>query len=432
MTPSVLVVGGGMVGLAFGLAVKHALPTASVRVLEARALPTDDVSPNPLDTRASALNLASAAILKRYHVADQVLPLGAPIRRIHVSNQHRFGSTLMSAEELGEPCLGWVVDNHLIGRGLKSAADQQGVVVQAPCDVVRLVPGSTPAVQLGDGSHLSADLVIVADGAHSSFREQLGIAADARDVQQVALVANCLFEGTQQGTAFERFTPNGPLALLPLPHAAATQQRFNLVWSMTPDQADHYTDCDDGELMSALQQAFGWRLGAVLDMGVRSRWSLLRIRAREQVRQGFLVAGNAAHGLHPVAGQGLNLSLRDSLALAATLSESMARGEPLGSVTTLRRYEQAVEADQTNTMAATDTLATLFSPLAWGLNTPRDMALAGLDLLPPLRRWVARQGTAADRRLAQVSVMPTPGNPTSGNRTSGNRTLGKMPPELSL
>ena len=404
MTASVLIVGGGMVGLAFGLAVKHGLPTASVRVLEARALSTE-VSPNPLDTRASALNLASADILKRYGVADQLLPMGAPIRRIHVSNQHRFGSTLMSADELGEPCLGWVVDNHLIGRSLKLAADRQGIVLQAPCDVVRLVRGPTPGVELADGSQLSANLVIVADGAHSTFREQLGIAADERDVQQVALVANCLFEGTQQGIAFERFTPNGPLALLPLPHSVTGQQRFNLVWSMTPDQADRYIQMGDSALMAALQKAFGWRLGAVIDIGVRSRWPLLRVRAQEQIRHGFLVAGNAAHGLHPVAGQGLNLSLRDSLALAKVLGESVAQRETLGSVATLRRYEQAVTADQMRTVAATDTLATLFSRGVWGLNAPRDMALAGLDLLPPLRRWVARQGTAADRRLVQPAAM---------------------------
>ena len=401
MKPSVLVVGGGMVGLAFGLAVKHALPEAAVRILEARALPTD-TNPNPLDTRASALNLASAAILRRFGVAEQLLPMGAPIRRIHVSNQHRFGSTLMSAEELGEPCLGWVVDNHLIGRALQLVADKQGVVVQAPCDVVRLIRGHSPAVELGDGSQLSADLVIVADGAHSSFREQLGIGADQRDVQQVALVANCLFEGAQQGTAFERFTRHGPLALLPLPHAIPGQQRFNLVWSMAPDQADQYSHVDNGELMSALQQAFGWRLGAVIDMGLRSRWPLIRVRAQEQIRQGYLVAGNAAHGLHPVAGQGLNLSLRNSWALAETVATAAARGEALGSITALRRYEQAVAADQERTVAATDTLATLFSPALWGLNTPRDLALAGLDLVPPLRRWVARQGTAAGRPMGRL------------------------------
>jgi 2-polyprenyl-6-methoxyphenol hydroxylase-like FAD-dependent oxidoreductase len=131
----------------------------------------------------------------------------------------------------------------------------------------------------------------------------------------------------------------------------------------------------------------------------------LRVRAQEQIRHGFLVAGNAAHGLHPVAGQGLNLSLRDSLALAKVLGESVAQRETLGSVATLRRYEQAVTADQIRTVAATDTLATLFSRGVWGLNAPRDMALAGLDLLPPLRRWVARQGTAADRRLVQPAAM---------------------------
>lgn len=393
MKSRVLVVGGGMVGLAFALAVRRALPDASISVLEARPLP--EGNPNPLDTRASALNLASRAILAHWGVWPHLESRVGVIERIHVSNQRRFGSAVMVPEDVGAKQLGYVAENHVIGRGLKACADGGNIEIRAPASVETLVPGVNPSVLLTDGEHLDADLVIVADGIESALASRLGIASDLLRLGQSAVVANCAFAGEQKGTAFERFTPEGPLALLPLPDSTPGQQRFNMVWSMQPERAEALATADDGVLMPALQQAFGWRLGALEAIGRRSLWPLERRRAREQFRSGVLIAGNAAHGIHPVAGQGLNLSLRDAATLEQVLTKAASHKVSPGDIRVLADYETRVQSDQNRVVGATDSLATLFRSRGPMLDVPRDLALASLDFVTPLRRAIARQGTGA-------------------------------------
>jgi 2-polyprenyl-6-methoxyphenol hydroxylase-like FAD-dependent oxidoreductase len=162
---------------------------------------------------------------------------------------------------------------------------------------------------------------------------------------------------------------------------------------MHPDEARAIEDVADADFLDALQRAVGWRLGRLTDVGRRTAWDLSRIAVREQVRAGVVIAGNAAHTLHPVAGQGFNLSLRDASRLAQTLTEAHAQGETFSSLPVLRRYESAVAKDQQETTRATDFLATLFRSRGFLLNLPRDAALAGLDFLVPLRRSIARRGT---------------------------------------
>ncbi len=398
MAPRIRVVGGGMVGLAFAVAVKDAIRHADVAVLEARSLPTG--TPDPLDTRASALNLASRDILRSLEVWPALNGHSGVIRKIHVSNQRRFGSALMDASDVGADCLGFVCENHIIGRALKSQADTLGVAIRAPMDVTSVSStGGLPVFTLGDGEAMAADLVIVADGGDSRLRGLLGISVDRNRSGQSAIVANVAFMGAQADVAFERFTAEGPLALLPLPTVQRGEQRFNLVWSAAEDRAAALLERDDAGFLAALQEAFGWRLGELLKVGRRNVWPLERVRAAEQIRPGIVIAGNAAHGIHPVAGQGLNLSLRDAITLAATLQSAALAGERLGSPDVLARYLRATESDQSRTIQGTDLLSTLFSRRGLLLDGPRDAALAALDLLPPMRRQIARIGTAADFQL---------------------------------
>ena len=187
------------------------------------------------------------------------------------------------------------------------------------------------------------------------------------------------------------------MALLPLSDSHRGEQRFNLVWSVATDRAYQLENVDDAGFLHALQAAFGWRLGRALAVGKRSAWTLNRVRAREQVRPGFVVAGNAAHGIHPVAGQGLNLSLRDAATLAHVLASTRPgtdrEGDLSGAPELLQRYESLVREDQNVTVGATDLLSTLFTPRGAWLDLPRDAALAALDFVPPARRAVARRGT---------------------------------------
>lgn len=392
----VLVVGGGMVGMAFAVILAARLPAGQCRItlLEARPMPSG--TPDPMDTRATALSLSSRDVLAAAGVWQSLGPELAAITAIHVSNQHRFGSSVITPEDVGDTALGYVVENHHIGRALMARASELAVTLRSPAAVTGLLAPLRSGVELGGGEVLDADLVVLADGSQSALRSSLGISVDRRSTGQVATVANVAFAGQQHGTAYERFTPDGPLALLPLPTVRRDESRFNLVWSRSQAQADAMRDADDAGFLSALQAAFGWRLGAAVRVGRRSDWPLDRFFAREQVRPGYLVLGNAAHGIHPVAGQGFNLSLRDAAAFADLAVGAIAAGCPLGDRDLLRRYWSRVADDQRQTVAATDLLSTLFLRRGPLVDLPRDAALAGLDLLPSLRRLIARRGTGRD------------------------------------
>jgi len=403
----VLIIGGGMVGLSFGLTIRRALPDAHIHILEAKPIP--DGTPDPLDSRASAINLASQSILSGLGVWDELAIHAGVIRHIHVSNQSRFGSAVIDSSDVNAELLGYVVENHQIGRALKRKADQSEVVVEAPAAVEALDrEGESPALIMSDGQRREADLIVVADGSQSSLREQLGISADWRRNGQCAVVANISFTGQQQGMAYERFTSHGPIAVLPLVNATPNEQRFNVVWSMAPHRAQSLEHATDQRFLEMFQRAFGWRLGKAQRVGRRNIWPLDRVVVREQSRGGFLIAGNAAHGLHPVAGQGLNLSLRDAANLGATLRGTHGSGAanlPVNSAASTKQafvanvlasYERAVVRDQQRITDATDLLSTLFNRRGVLMDLPRDAALSALDLIQPLRRNIARRGTGLD------------------------------------
>jgi 2-octaprenyl-6-methoxyphenol hydroxylase len=396
-----------MVGLAFAIALRHISDDFKVTVLEARLPPTG--TPSPLDSRASALNLVSKGIFEAWGLWSSLATKLGVIRQIHVSNQQRFGSGLLQPADVGseEDTLGFVIENHHLGRAFLERAQALDIELQAPVDVASLEREAPPRLILSTGESLPADLVIVADGSHSPLREKLGIDVDIRRTGQRAVVANVLFSAAQQGIAWERFTPYGPLALLPLPdQSGSTGSRFNVVWSMSEEQAEAFEFSEGDEFCRGLQQAVGWRLGKVLAVGKRTGWTLDRVLAKEQVRSGFLLAGNAAHGLHPVAGQGLNLSLRDAWHLGAAFREQLTATKALCVPAALQTFAARVRQDQQETIGATDLLSTLFSRRGPLLDLPRDIALASLDTLSPLRRYIARRGTGG-RRLANNTLKVT-------------------------
>jgi 2-octaprenyl-6-methoxyphenol hydroxylase len=396
-----------MVGLAFAIALRHISDDVKVTVLEARLPPTG--TPSPLDSRASALNLVSKGIFEAWGLWSSLATKLGVIRQIHVSNQQRFGSGLLQPADVGseEDTLGFVIENHHLGRAFLERAQALDIELQAPVDVASLEREAPPRLILSTGDSLSADLVIVADGSHSPLREKLGIDVDIRCTGQRAVVANVLFSAEQRGIAWERFTPYGPLALLPLPdQSGSTGSRFNVVWSMSEEQAEAFEFSEGDEFCRGLQQAVGWRLGKVLAVGKRTGWTLDRVLAKEQVRSGFLLAGNAAHGLHPVAGQGLNLSLRDAWHLGAAFREQLTGTKALCVPAALQTFAARVRQDQQETVGATDMLSTLFARRGPLLDLPRDIALASLDTLSPLRRYIARRGTGG-RRLANKALKVT-------------------------
>ncbi len=391
----VLILGGGLAGLSFAIALATEAPDLDVTVIEAH--PFRSGTPNPLDTRASALNLHSVDRLDHWGVWSSLQAHSGPIHDIHVSHRGHFGSALMSASDLNVEALGYVVENHDLGQALLSRAQQLDVSVRAPLRCTRLRRDrDLPAVETEAGELLSADLVLLAAGVASDWFDELGITVDERTTQNHAFVFNVTFPGRQPGRAFERFTAEGPLAALPLPSTARSEQRYNVVWSVSGRETSHVADLNDADFIEAFQAAFGWRLGRVTNVGKRSQWPLVRLAATEQFRSGYLLVGNAAHTLHPVAGQGLNLSIREADLLARTVSVAQDQKQPLGHLNSLRPYLAEAITEQRFVTGSTDLLSIVFDRRGPLLDAPRNLALAMLDMIPAARAKVA--GIGAGRR----------------------------------
>ncbi len=388
----VLILGGGLAGLSFAIALAIEEPTLDITLLEAH--PFQSGTANPMDTRGSALNLHSVALLEKWGVWSSLGAHAGAIADIHVSHRGHFGSALMKAADLDVPALGYVIENHELGRELLKRAEQLGVTVRAPVRCIALQSdGDRPGVQTEEGEVLSADLVLLAAGVAKDWFHGLGIRVEERPTHNHALVFNATFPGQQAGCAFERFTPHGPLAVLPLRSLSRSEQRFNVVWSVPDKQVSVLSGLDDTAFIAAFQNAFGWRLGRVTAVGQRSQWPLVRLAASEQYRSGYLLVGNAAHTLHPVAGQGLNLSLREAGLLAPEVVTAQRNGQPIGHERSLTTYLQHAAEEQHFITRSTDLLATLFNRRGPALDVPRNLSLAMLDLLPAARARVAGMGT---------------------------------------
>jgi 2-octaprenyl-6-methoxyphenol hydroxylase len=403
--PHILIAGGGMVGISLALLLDRALPaSARITLVEGARLPEGSAAPyHPsFDARSTALSYSSAAIYRDLGLWEDLLPGLGPISTIHVSRRGRPGSTLLSAAQQGWDALGWVVENPCLGRCLLAAL-RRSERIELRCPQ-RVVHGEAHdegmRVRLDDEATLDCDLLVIADGAESSLRDQLAFLTRRTRYGQDALIANLALERDHGGCAYERFTDSGPLALLPLPPAPQAPSRMALVWTLPPEQALARRDCGAEEFAHEFIEAFGHRLGRLERVGERACYALSLVEAVEQVRRGCVVLGNAAHALHPVAGQGFNLALRDAHALSARLGAAIEDGASPGSMAVLRRYAQERSADQAQTIFASDSLPGLFMHSDPVLSLGRDLALAGLDFLPFLRREFARQaaGMAALER----------------------------------
>lgn len=400
----IVIAGGGMVGISLALQLCAVLPE-DVSILLVESFPFPDPDKDPVaqyhpsfDARSTALSYSSRVIYEQLGAWSVLQERCAPIERIHVSTLGRFGNTVLDAQEQGWEALGYVAENAWLGNALiKSLYGQPRVTVNSPAAVVSTEPvNGGLRLALVDGqtelqSTLDTQLLLVADGAESSLREQFGVTVETKAYDQHALIANIATAQHHRGVAYERFTDEGPLAMLPLLPGPEGENRSALVWTLPTERVDALLACSDEEFLRELQSRFGYRLGRLLKSGVRSSYPLSLVQAGEQVRQHMVVMGNAAHALHPVAGQGFNLSLRDVVQLGQTLAEGIAQGESLGDLRVLERYQTRQAADQENTIGFSDRVPGLFMHSDPLLGLGRDLALAGLDILPPLKNAFVRQ-----------------------------------------
>ena len=392
-----VVVGGGMVGASFacGLARAGADRALSILVVEAVDQQHAGDSQPGFDARSTALSYGSSRIFKSLGLWRQLQPIATAIKDIHVSDKGRFGSTHLNHAEQQVDALGYVVENAPLGRILNaemSASDRTALLCPASISKVEALPtGMKLTIDAGgSGYEVTTALVVLADGGKSPVCSQLGIDRQVRDYGQHAVIANVAFEFPHRNVAYERFTDTGPLAVLPLA-SLDDEHRGSLVWTVTPEQSAELTAMDDETLLARLQERFGHRLGRFTRIGKKFCYPLTLSVAREQIRPGLVLLGNVAHTLHPVAGQGLNLALRDIDVLITTLLAAQRNGQALGEMAVLQRYLQRRDFDQRKAIAFTDYLTRLFSSNTQARVWARKFGLLSIDLLPPLRRGLAER-----------------------------------------
>ncbi len=388
---SLAIIGGGLVGASLALALQDGARERGWRIhLIEPFEPGHDYQPS-YDARSTALSYGTRLIYQRLGLWERIAERAEPILRIHVSERGSFGAARLDCTREGVEALGYVVENAWIGHCLWQALDDQVVVCHCPAEVERLEPGATGyRLSFTDGQQLECDLTVLADGGRSGLREQLGIQVSRRPYGQTALIANITPGKPHGGLAFERFTDDGPMALLPL-----QDDRCALVWTRSQADAARLAQAHEAVFLGELQEAFGYRLGALQQVGARHLYPLTLIEAEEQVRSGLVVLGNAAHSLHPIAGQGYNLSLRDVEALSVALLRSDAA---LGDLAVLQEYARRQRFDQRVTVGFSDQVTRLFGDSGRLVAAGRNLGLLGLDLMPAAKRWFARQAMGLGTR----------------------------------
>ena len=395
----VTIVGGGMVGLALAQMMANSFSQTGTakKVTLIETFPIVDTSVEntqpyqpSFDSRSTAISGGSVELLERAGIWEQIAEHVTAIEKVHVSDRGHIGSTCYSKDDNHGQALGYVVENAWLGRVLASVVlNCEGVNVVAPAQVEAIFPkrdGALLTYVKNDEAHsLKSDVVIIADGSDSPLRKKLGMGVTVHDYQQHAIVANVSYDKSHEGMAFERFTEDGPLALLPLGENSNSRTSA-LVWTRAGDAVDEIMSCSDEHFLNHLQQVFGYRLGAFTSVSKRSNYPLQLLLAKEQARSSIVLMGNAAHFLHPVAGQGFNLALRDCATLIDVLCAAVANHKRLGTLDVLQQYVDKQRADQSATSWISHSFIGLFASKKAPVQLGRNLALLGMDSFSSARQ----------------------------------------------
>jgi 2-octaprenyl-6-methoxyphenol hydroxylase len=369
----ILIVGGGLVGASLMLALAHT--PYRVRIVDTAPI-SPELKPD-FDARSLALSPASVRILEQLNVWPLLAPHACAIERIHVSEQYRFGTATLDGDAASK--LGYVVELQHIRHALHQCLPLAHVL--APAQWMSYDKRRHMATILHENKPLKikAKLIVAADGTDSSVRQSCEISPVIKDYHQHAIVANIGLARTHHHIAYERFTSTGPLALLPM-----NEHRAAMIWALPPNEAQQVLALNDAEFLNRLQQAFGYRLGRFKTVGRRVAYPLKQVTMPQQVNGSIVFVGNAAHTLHPVAGQGFNLGLRDVAMLAQCIIEHGIDAAMLSTYTALRA------ADQTSITRFTDSLIQIFTSQFPGMSCARRMGLIAFDQIPALKNMLAR------------------------------------------
>ncbi|PZM09650.1 2-octaprenyl-6-methoxyphenyl hydroxylase [Rhizobium tubonense] len=394
-----LVVGGGYVGLAAAVAVKQAAPHLDVMVVEAAP---ENVWKN--DTRASAIIAAASKMLSVFGVWDEILPEAEPITRMIVTDSRTSDPvrpvflTFDGEVAEGQP-FAHMVPNVTMVAALRGACERLGIEIRHGLSAADFTTGdASVTLSLSDGSTLEAKLLVACDGVRSTLRDMAGIKTVNWEYGQSGIVATVEHERPHNGCAEEHFLPSGPFAILPLKN-----NRSSLVWTERTADADRLVASDDLIFEEELERRFGHKLGGLKVIGGKRAFPLSLTLARAFVAPRFALAGDAAHGIHPISGQGLNLGFKDVAALAETVVEADRLGLDIGSIHTLERYQTWRRFDTFRMGVTTDVLNRLFSNDLAPIRIARDFGLGLVERMPKLKSYFIGQAagttTSSNPRL---------------------------------
>lgn len=379
----VVVIGGGLAGASCALSVAKINPALSIAVVEANEV-SNDYHPS-FDDRSIALAQQSVEYLQGLNLFALNSPYATAIKKVSVSDRHHFGKADINCEEFAKDALGYVVEVNPFGRSLHQ-------LLNAQINISLYCPDSVSAIEqqlhnnivtLQSGEQIAAKLLVIADGAQSPTRSLFGLKFNTQAYEQGAIIANIEVAGGHNNHAFERFTQHGPMALLPM-----SNNRYSLVWCMQQQHVEQHMAQSEDDFISALQSAFGYRGGQFTKVGMRANYPLVYGQVESLIAHRTVVIGNAAHAIHPIAGQGFNLGLRDVQVLSNLISQSP---NDLGSYAFTREYAQQRSADINNVMTLTDGLVRLFSNSSRILALGRSIGLFSMDLFPSLKAPLAKQ-----------------------------------------
>ena len=384
-----VVVGAGVVGAASALA----LANAGLQVALVEANPAPAWSPDARDLRVYAFAPDNAGLLGKLGVWDEILAARAqPYRRMRVWDAAGGGELSFDADQLARRELGWIIENNLLADRLWRAAERAGVEIVQPATVVGLEQRDERiTLTLADGETLDARLAIAADGARSKLRELAGIEVAAHDYAQSGVVAYVETAELHQHTAWQRFLPSGPLALLPVDGG----RQSSIVWSLPADEAERVLALDDAAFGIELTQAFAARLGDIRPLSKRIAFPLRRQLAATQLNGRLLLVGDAAHAVHPLAGQGVNLGLRDVAALHRLVLEAAAKGRRFDAPERLQRWARERKSDNVVSTHAFETINRVYSNDALIPTFLRGLALSLANAIAPLRNALWRHAAGA-------------------------------------
>lgn len=379
----VIISGGGAVGcsLIVGLQKLCYQQPLKIAIIEAHDN-TQTITTPSFDARVIALSANSIDFYRRLNLESKLASISTPIKNIHVSDQGNIGQCVLKHQDYQVPELGRVIELNALGDLLQSEIDSASVTRFQPESITEIAPSSQQlALTLSSGTRITGKLLVVAEGALSATRKLLKVSHSTKSYQQAAIIANLKCDRPHENWAYERFTPFGPLAMLPM-----NSNWCSMVWSVSPEEVDNILALSEPDILEKIQSEFGLRMGRFEAISKRFAYPLNLVTSDEVVGHRVAVVGNAAQTLHPIAGQGLNLGLRDIAALCRCIASNIS---DLGGFATLKNYKDSRLLDRDNTIRFTDGLVELFSKDDPLVGAVRNLGLLGLHFNRQLKRQFA-------------------------------------------